>query len=146
MNKPWHESLGTVIWWVTRYVWAPFMVIGGPILAFYGATHPRQPDIEALQLRSAQVPALVGISGEARCVGSECTTSGQRLYLIFPQVLLGGEINVVTETSSGVTVKREPFLAYMVFLVWAGCIYLTWRFCVYPLLPASNNPREPPRI
>jgi hypothetical protein len=140
--KPWHESLGALIWWVTRYAWAPFMVIGGPILAIYGAIHPRQLDIEALQLRSAQVPVLVGVSGEARCVGSECTSSGQRIYLIFPHVLLGGEINVVTENSSGVTVEREPFLAYIFLLVWAGGVYLTWRFCIYPLLPASNNQLE----
>jgi len=120
------------------------MAIGGPVLAVYGAVHPREADISALQLRSAQIPVLVGIGGgQTRCADAEpCNPSGQRLYLIFPRVLLGGEVSVVRDTSRGVTVEREPFLAYMIFLIWVGCIYLTWHFCVHPLLPASNNRLE----
>jgi hypothetical protein len=30
-------------------------------------------------------------------------------------------------------------LAYAFFLVWAGCIYLIWRYFVHPLRQASNN-------
>jgi hypothetical protein len=139
-GEPWHKSLARVIWWAARYVLAPFMAIGGPILAVYGAVHPREADIAALQLRSAQVPVLVGVSGSyPGCRSQYCDSSGQRLYLVFPHALLGGEVAVVNSDGRGVTVSHEPFLAYVILMVWATCIFLTWRYYVYPLLPTSNN-------
>jgi hypothetical protein len=140
-SEPWYKSLGRVLWWVIRYVWAPFMVIGGLVLGVYGAVHPREVDVAALQLRSAQVPVLIGLGGgNSGCVDAQpCGSSGQRLYLVFPQVFLGGEVAVLNDASSGVTVTRRPLLAYVFFLVWGGCIYLIWRNYVHPLRQASNN-------
>jgi hypothetical protein len=143
-SEPWHKSLARILWWAARYVLAPFMAIGGPILAVYGAVHPRDADLAALQLRSGQVPVLVGVSGaDVGCTNSRlCDSSGQRLYLIFPHALLGGDLAVVNSNERGLTVDYEPFLAYVILVVWATCVFLTWRYFVYPLLPASNNRLE----
>jgi hypothetical protein len=140
-SEPWYKSLGRILWWVTRYVWAPFVVIGGLVLGAYGAVHPRDADLAALQLRSAQVAVLVGVSGgKTGCIDAQpCGSLGQRLYLVFPHVLLGGEVAVLNDASAGITIERKPFLAYVFFLVWGGCIYVIWRYCVQPFLPASNN-------
>jgi hypothetical protein len=140
-SEPWYKSLGRVLWWITRYVWAPFMVVGGLVLGAYGAVRPREADMAALQLRSAQIPVLIGVGGSNKgCVEVRpCGSSGQRLYLVFPHVFLGGEVVVLNDASDGVTIERRPLLAYAFFLVWAGCIYLVWRYCAHPLLPASNN-------
>jgi len=117
------------------------MVVGGLVLGTYGAVRPREADIAALQLRSAQIPVLIGVGGSNKgCVEVRpCGSSGQRLYLVFPHVFLGGEVVVLNDASDGVTIERKPLLAYVFFLVWVGCIYLLWRYCVHPLLPASNN-------
>jgi hypothetical protein len=143
-SEPWHNSFARILWGAARYVLAPFMAIGGPILAVYGAVHPRDADLAALQLRSGQVPVLVGVSGtDVGCTNSPfCDSSGQRLYLIFPHVLLGGDLAVVNSNERGLTVDHEPFLAYVMLVVWATCVFLTWRYFVYPLLPASNNRLE----
>jgi hypothetical protein len=124
------------------------MAAGGPILAVYGAVHPRDADLTALQLRSGQVPVLVGVSGaDMRCTNSPfCDSSGQRLYLILPKALFGGELAVVNSNERGLTVDHAPFLAYVILVVWATCIFLTWRYFVYPLLPASNNRLERSRV
>ena len=124
------------------------MVLGGPFLAVYGALHPREADIAALQLRSAQIPVLIGVGGaKAGCAEAEsCGPAGQRLYLVFPRALLTGEVAVIRESGGGINVERRPFLAYMFLVIWGGCLYLTWRFCVYPLLTASNNRFERSRV
>src|SRR5580692_290156 len=147
-NDPWYTSLGGILWGLTRYVFASFMVIGGPTLVVYGAFHPREADIAALQLRSGQVPVLVGVGGgRTGCAEAEsCGASGQRLYLVFPQSLLSGEVAVINESGGDINVERRPFLAYMFLVIWGGCLYLTWRFCVYALLQASNNRFERARV
>jgi|SRR3984885_12355021 len=143
-SESWHKSLARILWWVARYVLAPFMAIGGPILAVSGAIHPRAADLAALRLRSGQVPVLVGASGaDMGCTNSQfCDSSGQRLYLVFPHALLGGDVAVVKTNERGLTVDHEPFMAYVILVVWVTCIFLTWRYFVYPLLSASNNRLE----
>jgi len=143
-GQPWYKSLGRTIWWITRYVWAPFMAVAVPILALYGAVLPREPDFDALQLRSAQIPVLIGIAGnDTACVDSgPCEFSSRRLYMVFPQALTSGEIAVVSHTNLGRTVDRKPLAAYLFLAIWGTCVFLTWRHCVYPLLQASNNRLE----
>ena len=120
------------------------MAIGGPILAIYGAVLPREPDIDALQLRSAQIPVLIGVAGnDTACVDSgPCEFSSRRLYMVLPQALTSGEVAIVSHTNHGRTVDRRPLVGYMFLAIWGMCVFFTWRHCVFPLLPASNNRLE----
>ena len=141
MDKPWHESLGGIIWVITKFIWAPFMAIGAPILAVYGALHANEGDMHALQLRSTQVPLLIGTAGDGEDCSkyTPCTSIGQRTYLVFPEALFSGEIAAVNHNDDVITVDRRPFLGYIVIAIWAACVGLTWHYCVRPWLPASNN-------
>jgi hypothetical protein len=93
MNKPWHQSLGGIIWGITRFIWAPFMAIGTPILAVYGAFHASEVDLHVLQLRSTQIPMLIGTAGDGKDCSkyTPCSSVGQRTYLVFPEALFKGE-------------------------------------------------------
>ena len=141
MNKPWHQSLSSILWGAIRYILAPFMTIGAPILAVYGALHASQADMHALQLRSTQMALLIGTAGDDNdCTSyTPCGSAGQRTYLIFPEAILRGEIAAVNHKDAVVTVDREPLLGYIVIVTWAVCVALTWRYSVRPWLPASNN-------
>jgi hypothetical protein len=144
MDKPWHESLGGIIWAITRFIWAPFMAFGAPLLAVYGALHANEADMHALQLRSRQVPLLVGTAGDDKDCSkyTPCTSIGQRTYLVFPEALFRGELATVNHKDDIVTVDRRPFLGYFVIAIWAACVALTWRYCVRPWLPTSRTPLE----
>jgi hypothetical protein len=144
MDKPWHESLGGIIWAITRFISASFMAIGAPLLVVYGALHANEADMHALQLRSTQVPLLVGTAGDDKDCGkyTPCALIGQRTYLVFPEALFRGERAAVNHKDDIVTVDRRPFRGYFIIAIWVACVALTWRYCVRPWLPTSRTPLE----
>jgi hypothetical protein len=137
MNDPWYKSLGSILWGVFRFILAPFMAIGAPILATYGALHGSEADLNALQLRSTQIPVLIGIEGDSTDCSkySPCTSNGQRTYLVFPEAITRGELVAVDHKDDIVTVDRQPLVGYLAIGIWLGFVGLTWRYCVRPLLP-----------
>jgi hypothetical protein len=141
MDKSWHQSLGGFVWGITRFIWAPFMVIGVPILAVYGALHASEADLLALQLRPTQIPLLIGTAGDGNDCSkyTPCSSVGQRTYLVFPEALLRGELAMVNHKDDVVTVDRRAFLGYIVISIWTACVVLTWRYCVRPWLSAFNS-------
>jgi hypothetical protein len=148
MDKPWYESLGGIIWAITRFIWAPFMAIGAPLLAVYGGLHANEADMHALQIRSTQVPLLIGTAGDGKDCSkyTPCSSVGQRTYLVFPEALLKGEIVAVNHRDEVITVDRQPFIGYFATAIWAACVRLTWRYCIRPWLPAFNKRLEQSRV
>jgi hypothetical protein len=144
MNKSWYESLGGIIWAITRFIFAPFMAIGTPILAIYGASHASAVDFNALQLRSTQIPMLIGTAGDSQDCSkyTPCSSVGQRTYLVFPEALLKGEITAVNHKDNIITVDRQPIYGYIAIASWAACVALTWRYCIRPWFPTSKRSRS----
>lgn len=141
MKKSWYESFGGIIWGITRFIFAPFMTIGTPILAIYGASHFSEVDLNALQLRSTQMSMLIGTAGDSQDCSkyTPCSSVGQRTYLVFPEALLKGEITAVNHKDDITTVDRQPIYGYIAIAAWAACVALTWRYCIRPWLPASKR-------
>ena len=148
MNRVWHQSVGGIIWGITRFIWAPFMAIAAPILAVYGAFHASEVDLHALQLRSTQIPMLIGTAGDGKDCSkyTPCSSVGQRTYLVFPEALLKGEIVAVDHRDDIITVDRQPFFGYIAIAIWTACVALTWRYCIRPWLPASSKQLEQSRV
>ena len=41
VEAPWWKTLSRIVWWIFSRLWAPFMAVGWPALALYGALQPR---------------------------------------------------------------------------------------------------------
>jgi hypothetical protein len=54
VNKPWWESLATILWWIFTHLWAPATAIGWPLFAIYALSNPRTADMTALNLRRGE--------------------------------------------------------------------------------------------
>ena len=124
MKEPWWRSLAQITWWIFTRLWAPFMAIGWPLLAVYGALNPSAADLTALQIQPSETAILVGTGGTA--------TAGQRSYIVVPRVLSTGAIAIVTRTAAGPTVVEAPGAGLQFLLIWVACVCATWYFLVRP--------------
>jgi hypothetical protein len=118
MEAPWWKSLTRIVWWIFSRLWAPFMAVGWPAFALYGALHPRLSDLDALHLRRGEVAVLIGAG----------TTD--RSYIVVPRDLPRAAISQVNEAAGAITVIDRPGFAFIVLIVWVTCVYGMWYFWI----------------
>ena len=130
--KPWYRSGARIVWWIFSRLWAPFMAVGWPLLAFYGFVHPRTEDLVALNLQRGEHAVLVGVAGSGNFVGRESplASNDQRSYVVLPRSLVNGAGYLVVDTPSGRTVVREPGAALLIIAIWMACAFGTWYYWV----------------
>jgi len=120
MEAPWWKTLTRIIWWVFSRLWAPFMAVGWPALALYGALQPRLSDLAALTLRRGEVAVLIG------------SAAAHRSYIVVPRDLPHAAVSQVDDAAGTFTVIDHPGFAFFVLLVWLSCVYGTWYFWIRP--------------
>jgi hypothetical protein len=120
VEGPWWKSLARIVWWIFSRVWAPFMAIGWPALALYGALQPRVSDLDALHLRRGEAAVLVG------------SAATQRNYIVVPRDLARASISQVEEAAGTFTVIDHPGFGLIFLGIWASCVYGTWYFWIRP--------------
>lgn len=109
------------------------MALGWPALVVYGILVPRVEDLEALRVTSSEIALLTGITdGGSICrAGQPCLEHpGQRIYIVLPRALSTAAASVVEDTPAGLRTTVYPGYGALAFLVWAGCLYATWRYWV----------------
>jgi hypothetical protein len=127
VEAPWWKSLSRIVWWIFSRLWAPFMAVGWPALALYGALQPRVSDLDALRLGRAEAAVLIG------------SASMQRSYIVVPRDLPKASVSLVEDTAGKLTVTEHPGFGLIFLFVWALCVYGTWYFWIRPRRMASNN-------
>jgi hypothetical protein len=120
VETPWWKSLSRIVWWVFSRLWVPFMAIGWPALALYGALQPHPSDLEALRLRHGETVILIG------------STQTRRSYIVVPRDLPRASVSQVEEAAGTFTVTDHPGFGLIFLIVWASCIYGTWYFWIRP--------------
>jgi hypothetical protein len=120
VEAPWWKTLSRIVWWIFSRLWAPFMAVGWPALALYGALQPRPSDIDALHLSRGETAILIGSSAT------------HRSYIVVPKDLPSAAISQVEEAGGTFTVNEYRGLGLVVLIVWISCVYSTWYFWIKP--------------
>jgi hypothetical protein len=120
VETPWWKSLSRIVWWIFSRLWAPFMAVGWPALALYGALQPRLSDLEALHLRRGEAAILVG------------SAVTQRSYIVVPRDLPRAAVSQVDESAGTFTVIEHPGFGFLFLGIWMACLYGTWYFWIKP--------------
>jgi hypothetical protein len=111
-------------------LFTPFMALGWPMLAIYGALSPNASDLAALKLGRLETAILIGVAGG----GSECDATGcvaqpsRRSYLIFPRFFVRPSGFTVEDRQDSPRVNEQPGAALLVIAAWAACVWGTWRY------------------
>jgi hypothetical protein len=120
MEAPWWKTLTRITWWIFSRLWAPFMAVGWPALALYGALQPRLSDLDALHLHRGEVAVLIG------------SAATHHSYIVVPRNLPRAAVSQVDDAVGTPTVVDYPGYALIVLVVWGFCVYATWYFWVRP--------------
>ena len=111
------------------YVFVPFMALGLPVLAIYGAVSPFEGDRTAISRQMTGVPVLVGVgAGSEGCrqAAAPCTPRN-RTYLVFPHVFSNAGVIVVDQFLDSTKVEVLPGFGLVITGIWALCVWLLWR-------------------
>src|SRR5262245_51818906 len=112
------------------------MAIGWPVLATYSLLHPRQGDLDVLDIQAGEVAILVGQASDGYvCEGVKpcLVTPPQRSYMVSPRVFSDPSVFVVEDLEGRSIASRERGAALLILLVWLVCAYATWRFILGPI-------------
>jgi hypothetical protein len=139
VNKPWWESLGSILWWIFTRFWAPAVAIGWSLFAIYSNTPAA--DIIALNLKRGEVAVYAGQATG----GSECqrhqpclVIPANRSYIIYPRVLSDAAVTIVEDNAGTLNVTKKNGLAILLVTIWIACWYSTWRYLIRPFLPVRT--------
>jgi hypothetical protein len=104
LKQPWYTTLWRCGIWVMPRVLLPALFIALPAVVLFGYQNPEVGAMAALQLKSGEVPLLVGVGRGFRCVGKSCSEESTHTYLIWPS-FSGAS---VSETRDGRKVAPVP--------------------------------------
>ena len=104
--------------WILLRLLPPMVAVGWPVLALYGALHPRLPDLDALHLRRGEVAIFIGSSAT------------ERSYIVVPRDLSRAAISRVDELGGALTVTEQSGVALWVPVIWGLSAYATWYFWI----------------
>jgi hypothetical protein len=141
VNKPWWESLVTILWWIFTRIWTPAMAIGWPLFAIYAHSNPSTADMTALNLKRGEVAVCVGeATGGTECQRHQpcLIIPANRSYIVYPGVWSDAAVTVVEDDAGTLNVIKKNGLAIWLVTIWVACWYSTWHYLIRPFVPVRT--------